>query len=358
MIRHRLPLLALGGASLLAGLWGGLVRLGWQLPLPSAAFLSDHGALMVSGFLGTLVSLERAVGLGRTWTYAAPALAGGGALALAAGAPTPLPPGLVLLGSGIYVGASVVLLARARELFSAFLLGGALCWAAGNIEWLRGRPVFTLALWWAGFLFLTIAGERLELSRVLPRSRAWRSLLVVCAVLFVGGALLGPTPTGRAVAGVGFLGTAAWLFLFDVARRNLRHPGLPRYMACCLLSGYLWLGVSGVLLVGKSEPWGPGLVYDAVLHGFFLGFVFSMVFGHAPLILPSVLGVPIAYGPVLYAPLLLLHVSVALRLAADLLPWAELRPWGGLANAAAILLFAASAAGLTVARQRSATLRS
>lgn len=58
---ERVPLLALGVLLLLAGLWTGLLRLGWELPL--LLFASYHGPLMVSGFSGTLIGLERAVAL-------------------------------------------------------------------------------------------------------------------------------------------------------------------------------------------------------------------------------------------------------------------------------------------------------
>jgi hypothetical protein len=52
--------------ALLAGLWAGLLRLGWQLPPLLLQLPAQHGPLMVSGFLGTLISLERAVAtLGR-----------------------------------------------------------------------------------------------------------------------------------------------------------------------------------------------------------------------------------------------------------------------------------------------------
>jgi hypothetical protein len=59
----RLPLLGLAGAALLAGLWAGLVRLGWAVPPGHPAWVANHGPLMISGFLGTLISLERAVAL-------------------------------------------------------------------------------------------------------------------------------------------------------------------------------------------------------------------------------------------------------------------------------------------------------
>ena len=74
---QRLPLLALSILALLAALWAGLVRLGWSLPVgPPGVLYVAHGPLMVCGFLGTLISLERAVALGEGWSYAAPTLSG------------------------------------------------------------------------------------------------------------------------------------------------------------------------------------------------------------------------------------------------------------------------------------------
>jgi hypothetical protein len=88
-----------------------------------------------------------------------------------------------------------------------------------------------------------------------------------------------------------------------------------------------------------------GPIYDAKLHAVFVGFVFSMVFGHAPIIFPAVLGSPaslgqpIAYRSYFYAPLLLLHLSLVLRLAGEFGGWILVRQWAGLLNALAILLF-------------------
>jgi uncharacterized protein DUF1722 len=72
---RRVPLMAIGMLSMACGAWLGLVRLGWNLPLPFPDQLIAHGPLMVCGFLGTLISLERAIALGSRWGYAAPALA-------------------------------------------------------------------------------------------------------------------------------------------------------------------------------------------------------------------------------------------------------------------------------------------
>src|SRR5215510_14508629 len=72
--RHRLVLIALAGISLLTGLWAGLARMGWLLPTPYNQFVLVHGPLMVVGFLGTLIGLERAVALKQSWAYGIPVL--------------------------------------------------------------------------------------------------------------------------------------------------------------------------------------------------------------------------------------------------------------------------------------------
>lgn len=79
--------------------------------------------------------------------------------------------------------------------------------------------------------------------------------------------------------------------------------------------------------------------YDAVLHIVFVGFVISMIFGHAPIIFPAILGVPINFQPAFYIHLILLHTSLALRVVADYANLHTLRMWSGLLNEAAILLF-------------------
>jgi hypothetical protein len=73
-----------------------------------------------------------------------------------------------------------------------------------------------------------------------------------------------------------------------------------------------------------------------------------MVFGHAPVILPAVLRIPLPYRPLLYAPLALLHATLVLRIAGDFAASSALRAWGGAGNVAAIALFILTAAGLAL----------
>lgn len=82
-----------------------------------------------------------------------------------------------------------------------------------------------------------------------------------------------------------------------------------------------------------------GLAYAAVLHSILIGFVFSMVFGHAPIIFSAVMRVKMPFHWIFYLPLLVLHASLLIRLAGDGLMQAELRNLGALLNAAALVLF-------------------
>jgi hypothetical protein len=340
-----MPLLALGAVALLAGIWGGLLRLGVPLPVPSSVVVSGHGMLMICGFLGTLIGVERAVALERRWAYGAPLLTGLGSVAMLLGASATWGVGAIVCGSAILVVASIAVVVRQPASFTVTMAAGAAAWALGNGLWWMGRPIYGLVWWWVGFLLLTIAGERLELSRLTHRPKwAIPAFVGACASFVLGIAAAERWhEAGTRIAGAGMIAVALWLGLYDVARRTVCQRGLPRYVAVCLLSGYAWLLVSGVALIAYG-PVAAGPRYDAALHAFFVGFVFSMIFGHGPIILPAVLRVSIRYRPFLYLPLALLHLSLIARMVGDLSALAHARLWGGALNAVAIVGFIASMA--------------
>ncbi|WP_431857484.1 hypothetical protein [Azospirillum sp.] len=348
---RRLPLLALGFVSLLGGVLAGLARLGLAVPLPHLDLAMLHGPLMVSGFFGTVIALERAAALGRRWIFAGPLTAGLSGALLVAGAPPLLAALLMTVASGVLLAAGVWVWTRQKEGFTATMAGGAACWLVGNALWLLGAPVSAAVLWWALFLVLTIAGERLELSRFQPPNRwAGPAFAAAVAILVLGAAVAVAAPeAGFRVAGLGMLALAGWLARFDVARRTVRGSGLPRYVAACLLSGYAWLAVAGAVALAGADP--TGGQYDAVLHALFLGFVFAMVFGHAPIILPAVLRLAVPFAPRLYLPLAALHFGVALRTIGVLSGELAVRQWGGLANAAALALFIVMTAHTVLAKK-------
>ncbi|MFW5943201.1 MAG: hypothetical protein ACOCXI_15460, partial [Chloroflexota bacterium] len=214
-------------------------------------------------------------------------------------------------------------------------------WLVGNLLWLAGWSVAQVVPWWVAFLVLTIAGERLELARVLLWGRRPRLFFTVAVGAFVAGLLLSLLALGLGLrlAGLGLLLLGLWLLRFDTARRTIRQSGLTRFIAACLLPGYVWLGLGGLMWLYYGGHYLAGPVYDAMLHTIFLGFVFSMIFGHAPVIIPAVLRVRVPYRPVYYVHLALLHLSLVLRVSGDLTVAPVLRQWGGLLNEVAILLF-------------------
>ncbi len=340
----RLLFLIPGALALLTGMGAGLVRLGWVFPLPAplSPAVPFHGTLMVGGFLGTLISLERAVALGRPWTYGAPGFFAAGGILLLAGQSEA---GLVLLGLGgvfLVVSSAYVVLLQPQP-FSVTMLGGSVLWLAAALWTLHGSRPPAVVLLWVGFLLLTIAGERLELGRLFAHSGS-RLFVFYAATLGFAVAALGvpvaASPSAESVfvrvAGVGMVALACWLLLYDIARRTVRQKALVRFIAVCLLGGYGWLGVAGGLLAVFGLP-PAGLLYDAILHAFFLGFVFSMIFGHAPIILPAVLQIQLRYSPLLYLPLVLLHASLGVRIVGDLMPLVDARLAGGALGAVAIL---------------------
>ena len=240
---------------------------------------------------------------------------------------------MLALGSAVLLAGSVSVFLRQHALFTFTLAAGAGCWLAGNLLWLAGQSVFAVVPWWAGFLVLTIAGERLELSRFLPPSPvAQRVFIAVLAGLTFGMVL------NAQLFGAALLALALWLLRQDIARRTVKDTGLTRFIAVCLLSGYAWLALAGATMLAAGLAPGSA-AYDAALHALMLGFVFSMVFGHAPIIFPAVLRVAVPYHPVFYVPLALLHLSLALRLAGDLAVQPDWRSMGGALNAVALLAF-------------------
>ena len=343
--RLNVPFVLLAVTALLAGLWAGLTRIGWTIPplLPAA-----HGPLMISGFLGTLISLERAVALRWRWVYAAPLLSGAGGLALVFGAPSLVARGLIALSSLTLLIAFGLAywktFSRRWEWSSLTMIVGVGCWLVGNGVWLFNRPVAHASAWWVGFLVLTIAGERLELARVQLLQRTSVGMFAMAVTAFLGGLVLALInfSWGLRLAAIGLIALGVWLLRFDVARRTIRMSGLTRFIAACLLPGYVWLGVAGLFWLLWPDYFVAGPYYDAMLHTILLGFVFSMIFGHAPIIFPAVTGLPMTYQPRFYLHLALLHLSLILRLWGDLAVQPGLRAWGGMLNEIAILIFIGS----------------
>lgn len=330
---------------MLAGLDAALLLLGVPAPVSTDRLPDVHGVLLALGFVGTLVALERAAALGRPLGLAAPALLGAGGLTLLSPAPLAAGQAMLVGGTGALVVLYVPLWRRQRDEAVLVQALGAVLGTGGALLWLAGLDVAVLLPWLAGFLVLTIGGERLELARLAMGPAAGPVLVLLAAVLSLAVLLTLLVPhVGHPALGVAVLALGGWLATHDVARRTVRSSGLPRFMAAGMLGGYAWLAVAGATWALGGTAY-EGARYDAVVHAMFLGFTLSMVMAHAPVILPAVLRRPLPYHPVLWAPLVLLHGSLLLRTwLGDGLGVPGVWQVAGVLNVVALLLFVVIAA--------------
>ncbi|AKT52758.1 hypothetical protein ADJ73_10570 [Arsenicicoccus sp. oral taxon 190] len=350
----RAPFLLPAGLALLAGLDAALVLLRVPAPLPAAGLAPVHAHLMVLGFVGTVIALERAVALRHTAGLAAPVLLGLGAVLLLTPLPRPLGTTLLLLGALALCAVYVPLHARTQDPAVVVQALGAVLAAGAALLLVVEAPVSLSLTWLVGFVVLTIAGERLELARLAMLAPRVPAQLVTLTVTYAAAAALSllVPPVGHRLAGAVLLALVGWFTVHDVARRTLRSTRLPRYVAVCLLLGYGWLAVTGALWVLRG-PITEGPAYDAVVHSAFLGFTMSMVMAHTPVILPAVLRRPLPWNPLLYVGAAMLHASLLVRVVGgDLLGVDALRVGGSVGNIAAILLFALGAATLVLTAPR------
>ena len=288
---------------LIGAAWAGLLRLGWDWPALHVNHQAIHGPLMISGFLGTLISLERAIAFGKRWTYIGPLLNGLGGILLVVGLSPQIGQVLLVLGSFWLMLIFIVILRQHLASYTIVMALGALALVVGNLLWLLGWQIHHFVLWWAGFLILTIAGERLELSRIRRLTQNSQRAFGLIVIGYLSGliVMLFAFDPGVRIASAGIFSLSLWLFRHDMARVTVRQTGLTRFIAVCLLGGYVWLvvaGVAGMFLGGMKS----GAAYDLQLHAIFLGFVFTMIFGHAPIIFPAIIGSDIQYRPYFYLP--------------------------------------------------------
>ena len=217
--KARLAFLILAGAALLTGLDASLVRLGALAPVASTSLGTVHGLLMIYGFLGTAICLERAVALQsdgrRPWAYAAPLLTGAGGISavvislneaarttlaslplprylaahLSGFAPERMMPGfLIALGMALLTAIYCYVWARRQATHTVLIqLMGALIGLGGILLWWRGLETPRAVPWWLAFLIVTIVGERVELARLAFASGSTeRRITAESAALMVG----------------------------------------------------------------------------------------------------------------------------------------------------------------------------
>ena len=337
---HRFIFLAFAGLSLLVGLAAGAALLGLNAT-PGASFAADHGPLMVFGFLGGAIGLERTVAVRTTWAWAGPVCHVAGVLGILAGLPRGVP--AVFFAAGFLVLGFIYVTIYRRQASLAIVVqaAGVIGGVAAAALWAMG-PGFAAAMpLCALYAVATIIGERMELARVtMAGTRAENQLTLLVLGLAAASVIYVLAPAvGYRVMGLVLIVIAAATARVDVAKNLVRSKGLPRYSAACMLAGYAWLALGGYfwLLYGQAT----GFAYDASVHAIFLGFVMSMIFAHAPIIITSVIRRRLPYRAALYLPVGLLHGGLAVRVLADCAEHNTAFQTGGVVTIVAVLAFIA-----------------
>lgn len=321
--------------NLIAGMWAGLIRIGWELPITPLAV--HHGAIMVGGFLTTLIALEKAIPLKKNLALGVPLIS---ALSLIMAIPGYYTWGLYFLmagGIGLLIIQFYYLYKHPRDYSVLGMVAGACLLVVGNTMLLDKQFYPAAFPWWMGFVLFTITAERLELSKFLPVTSKNKYLLVSLLALFVMGLIIPFHGFGKYFSGTALIGIALWMLRHDVIRIGIRKEGLTRFSSIALLIANGWLICNGVLLFFLSDS---VYSYDMLLHTFFIGYTFAMIFAHGPIILPGVLGFTSKpYHPILYGWLFLVQGSLLLRLVADSFLSTDCRRISGILTGAGILLY-------------------
>jgi hypothetical protein len=321
--------------SLILGIAGGWIRLGY-IGFSVVGAAANHGVLMVGGFLGTLISLERAMVMKQKAWLLVPLLSGLSIPVMLFLEWPNVGVSLLFLGS---LGLTVIMYLQSIQhpvVYQYIMSVGAVSWMLGNFMLLHSGFVPAAVPWWMGFILFTIVGERLELSKFLPTPKLAKNVLVWLLGLFFIGMLLPFHGSGNWLMGVSVILISFWLLHFDMAKIASKKANQFKYIGIGLRVGYVWLTLNGIVLCFLDYH---SFHYDLYLHTFFLGFTFSMIWAHAPIILPLVLNIKQnPYHPILWIGWAVFQISLLGRVLSTLVFNLDLRSWFGIVNGWSILL--------------------
>jgi len=320
--------------ALIAGLYTGFLRLGWNLPLSQT--MAHHGFIMACSFLGTLIILERIVVVKIPWFYLFPVING---LSLPMFLLDQYKIGyiLLLIGTLGLIISYIIFYVKYGEKYLLLMLVGSMFLIIGILLPLFGQLIAASVPYLFGFLLFTITGERLELGKFLPDKKFKKPLLYLGISVFTIGIFVNFHDSGHYFSGAGMILLALWMLRYDIVNKSIKSHGIHKYVGITLFSGYIWLLISGILMTLNLTS---VFYYDALLHSFFLGFTFLMIFAHGPIIFPGVAGFNFRpYHKSLYFWVILLNLFLALRIISDIASIVELRKISGLINGFTIIGF-------------------
>lgn len=326
-----IPLVIFG---MIAGITGGWIRLGYtEFQIPEAA--ANHGVCMLGGFLGTLISLERAMVMKQRIWLLFPLICGTSVPLMLAG--WTFPGKLTIFIASMGLSAIMYLQTLKHPAMHQYIMSlGAVFWMVGNFALIQSGLVAVATPWWIGFILFTIIGERLELSKFLPTPKWAKNSLYGLLALFLIGIWIPFHHHGNWLMGASAIFISFWLLHFDMAKIASKKAYQFKYIGIGLRVGYVWLTMNGIVLLFFEKH---VLYYDLYLHTFFLGFTCSMIWAHAPIILPMVLNIKESpYQPVIWPIWGFFQLTLLGRIICSIFGFHEMRKVFGVLNGWSIIL--------------------
>lgn len=297
------------------GIWRIAVIRGFNLP-PIPESWPSHGEIMLGGFLASLIIFERMIALpidGLIWV---PYLYAISALMLHTDNPfARYIHFAALAGWLLHRWLAYRKFHRWEkplvESFALITLTSALMYPGGLIA----RP--EVALQGLAFPIAVIAVERLEMSLLLKKTGSRLVLIGLIGWLLLWNALSWRGIPGLSVMGVITLILVGSIAFYDATLRVAQKQidGLHRFLRTALIFSYVWILLAAVAMTALSKI-SPAIFKDVLYHLIGLGFIFTMILGHAPLILSAALGkLPPEKAPVI--PFFLFQIATVLRILGD-----------------------------------------
>lgn len=311
---------------LILGMTSGLAR-GGALNLPSLS--EKHFIIFLYGFFGSLLSLERAFGFSLKYLFITPALTLLGTI-LYIWLENPY---LIIPGALLFILPNLRVFITSKSFFSSGFILSAILFITGAIFFASGyyyQSAIALVL----FLVFYILSERAELIKIIGLGKNGILFLSLASIMSVTGLIISLKDliSGIQISFGSIAAITVWFMRNDIARKTIKMKGIVKFSAISVLSAYFWLLIGSLLIsFFGMNLWGEGV------HSITLGFVFSMIFAHAPSIFPSMMRLKFQFSPILYIPLLFLNISVALRNISYLTP--KIKKSTLLLNSIAIISF-------------------
>ncbi len=370
---HRFVILLFAGIAAIAGTVAALSRSNLPTIINRAPLADAHGAIMVFGFLGTAISMERSVAFRAgsaskpKWGFIAPILSALGVFVFMGEmlriVPMPavwqLYPATLwalsmLMLSAVYIG----IWFRQHSMSVIIQVMGSFVGFCGAALWARGINASILAPWWMVFLTLTIVGERLELSHATVLDGHVEPTLLsatIAIVLSLPIQLMMPS-IGFVCFGLSMGVLLVTMLINDTARRTWNKPRLTGFMGTCMLVGYVWAILASLVWVfapnGGTDYWA-----DFSIHALAIGFVLSMVAAHVCVIVPAIVRRPMPYHWVIWIPWGILQLGLLLRFIGTVQTVTLLWQVGDAINVAGVLCLMICIVGLTIYGSRKAARR-